>query len=147
MFIPKENRIATFSYLFKEGVLVVKKDTVAATHPKIEGPTNLEVLNLMKSLASRGYVRVTFSWQYNYCYLTDEGIEYLRQYLALPAEIVPATHKKQASRPDMRDREEDKYAGGGGRGGDRPAFRGGGDREYRGREGGGGGGFGRGGGI
>ena len=27
MFIPKENRIATFSYLFKEGVCVVKKDT------------------------------------------------------------------------------------------------------------------------
>ena len=67
------------------------------------------------------------------------GIDYLRQYLALPAEIVPATHKKQASRPDMRDREEDKFGGGG-----RPAFRGG-DREYRGREGGGG--FGRGGGI
>jgi small subunit ribosomal protein S10e len=137
MFIPKENRIAVFSHLFKEGVCVVKKDTRAQTHPHIEGPTNLEVLMLMKSLQSRGYVRITFSWQYNYCYLTDEGIEYLRQYLALPAEIVPATHKKQASRPESRDREEDKFAGG------RPAFRGG-DREYRGREGGG---FGRGGGV
>lgn len=144
MFIPKENRIATYSYLFKEGVLVVKKDNRSQTHPHIEGPTNLEVLMLMKSLESRGYVRITFSWQYNYCYLTDAGIEYLRQYLALPPEIVPATHKKQASRPEMRDREEDKFAGSGGR----PAFRGG-DREYRGRGegGGGGGGFGRGGGI
>jgi small subunit ribosomal protein S10e len=128
MWIPKENRIATFSYLFREGVCVVKKDTVSATHPHIEGPTNLEVLMLMKSLESRGYVRITFSWQYNYCYLTDEGIEYLREYLALPAEIVPATHKKQASRPEGRDREES----------DRPAFRG--DRDY-------GGGFGRGGGV
>ena len=100
MYIPKENRIAVFSYLFKEGVCVVKKDTRAQTHPGIEGPTNLEVLMLMKSLQSRGYVRITFSWQYNYCYLTDEGIEYLRQYLALPAEIVTATHKKQASRPE-----------------------------------------------
>jgi len=142
MFIPKENRIAVYSYLFKEGVLVVKKDVRSETHPHIEGPTNLEVLMLMKSLESRGYVRITFSWQYNYCYLTDAGIEYLRQYLALPPEIVPATHKKQATRPDMRDREEDKFAAGGG---PRPAFRGGGDREYRGREGGGG--FGRGGGI
>ena len=132
MFIPKENRIAVFSYLFKEGVCVVKKDPRAQTHPHIEGPTNLEVLMLMKSLQSRGYIRITFSWQYNYCYLTDEGIDYLRQYLALPAEIVPATHKKQASRPDMRDREEDKFEGGG-----RPAF-----RDNR-----GGGGFGRGGGI
>jgi small subunit ribosomal protein S10e len=139
MFIPKESRIAVFSYLFKEGVCVVRKDTRSQTHPQIEGPTNLEVLMLMKSLESRGFVRITFSWQYNYCYLTDEGIEYLRTYLALPAEIIPNTHKKQASRPDMRDREEDKYAGG------RPAFRGG-DREYRGREGGGGG-FGRGGGV
>lgn len=33
MFIPKENRVATFAYLFKEGVLVVKKDTRSPTHP------------------------------------------------------------------------------------------------------------------
>jgi small subunit ribosomal protein S10e len=146
MFIPKENRVATFAYLFKEGVLVVKKDYRLAAHPHIEGPTNLEVLNLMKSLQSRGFVRITFSWQYNYCYLTDEGIEYLRSHLALPAEIVPNTHKKQqTSRPAMHDSEggdKDGAAGGG-----RPAFRGGdrgdrGDREYRGR-----GGFGRGGGV
>jgi small subunit ribosomal protein S10e len=144
MWIPKEHRVATFAYLFKEGCLVVKKDTRSATHPAIEGPTNLEVLMLMKSLESRGFVRTTFSWQYNYCYLTDAGIDYLRQYLALPEEIVPATHKKQATRPAMHDQADDKFAGGPGR----PAFRGGGgDREYRGREGGGGGGFGRGGGI
>jgi small subunit ribosomal protein S10e len=142
MFIPKEHRIAVFSYLFKEGVLVVKKDTKMAAHPNIEGPSNLEVLMLVKSLESRKLVRVTFNWQYNYAYLTDEGIEYLRQYLALPAEIVPATHRKQASRPESRDREEDKF-GAGGAGGGRPAFRGG-DREYRGR---GEGGFGRGGGV
>ncbi|KAL9180776.1 hypothetical protein ACHAXT_011229 [Thalassiosira profunda] len=137
MFIPKANRVAVFSYLFREGVLVVKKDTVTPTHPHIEGVTNLEVMNLMKSLNSRGYIRTTFSWQHNYCYLTEEGIEYLRGYLALPAEIVPATHKKQASRPEGRERDEDKFGGEG-----RPAFRGG-DREYRSREGG----FGRGGGM
>lgn len=131
MFIPKENRIAVFSYLFQEGVCVVKKDPKSATHPHIEGPSNLEVMMLMKSLASRGYIRVTFSWQYNYCYLTDEGIEYLRSYLALPPEIVPATHKATSKRPDSRDREEDKFAGGG-----RPAFN---DNRA--------GGFGRGGGI
>lgn len=126
MYIPKEHRVATFSYLFQEGVLVVKKDPKPATHPNIEGPSNLEVLNLMKSLKSKGYVRVTFSWQYNYCYLTDEGIEYLRSYLALPAEIVPATHKKSASRPEGRDREEDKFQDGG-----RPAFRDNRDRDNR----------------
>lgn len=134
MFIPKQNRIATFSYLFKEGVLVVKKDTRSPTHPAIEGPTNLEVLCLMKSLKSRGFIRITFNWQYNYCYLTDEGIEYLRTYLNLPAEIVPATHKKTAARPGGRDQEEGEKM-------DRPdrppAFRGG-ERS---------GGFGRGGGM
>mmetsp|Transcript_20259 Transcript_20259/g.32875 ORF Transcript_20259/g.32875 Transcript_20259/m.32875 type:complete len:138 (-) Transcript_20259:150-563(-) len=137
MFIPKSNRIAVFSYLFREGVLVVKKDTVSPTHPHIEGCSNLEVLNLVKSLLSRGFVRVTFSWQHHYCYLNEEGIEYLRGYLGLPAEIVPATHKKAATRPEGRDRDEDKFSGEG-----KPAFRGG-DREYRSREGG----FGRGGGM
>uniref|UniRef100_A0A7S3QJ16 Plectin/eS10 N-terminal domain-containing protein n=1 Tax=Chaetoceros debilis TaxID=122233 RepID=A0A7S3QJ16_9STRA len=142
MFIPKANRIAVFKYLFSEGVLVVKKDTISATHPQIEGPTNLEVLMLVKSLESKEYVRVTFNWQYNYVYLTPEGIEYLRTYLALPAEVVPATHRKVTGRPEGRDREEEGNGGKfGGEG--RAAFRGGGDREYRGREGG----FGRGGGL
>lgn len=108
MFIPKASRIATFSYLFKEGVTVVKKDAKSATHPHIEGPSNLEVLCLMKSLESRGFIRITFNWQYNYCYLTDEGIVYLREYLGLPEEIVPATHKKSVARPEGRDREEDR---------------------------------------
>lgn len=145
MFIPKENRVATFAYLFKEGVLVVKKDTRSATHPAIEGPTNLEVLCLMKSLASREYVRITFSWQYNYCYLTDAGIDYLRTYLALPTEIVPNTHKKSAGRPAAHEGEKfsSDRAGPAFRGGGDRGDRGGGDREYRER----GGGFGRGGGI
>lgn len=65
MFIPKENRIAVFSYLFQEGVCVVKKDTKSATHPHIEGPSNLEVMMLMKSLQSKGFVKITFSWQYS----------------------------------------------------------------------------------
>ncbi|GMH91915.1 hypothetical protein TrVE_jg976 [Triparma verrucosa] len=144
MFIPKKNRIAVYSYLFKEGVCVVKKDSAQKTHPEIEGVSNLEVMMLMKSLASRGLVRVTFSWQHSYCYLTTEsedesltGLDYLRTYLALPAEIVPATMKKAAARPGARPEEE----GGKDFGGDKPSFRGG-DREYRGREGG----FGRGGG-
>mmetsp|Transcript_6646 Transcript_6646/g.8409 ORF Transcript_6646/g.8409 Transcript_6646/m.8409 type:complete len:140 (+) Transcript_6646:95-514(+) len=137
MFIPKANRIAVFKYLFSEGVLVVKKDTISATHPQIEGPTNLEVLMLVKSLESKGYVRVTFNWMYNYVYLTAEGIAYLRTYLALPEEVVPATHKKDTKSAAARGRDDDGKFGGGGN----PAFRGGGDREYRSR----GAGFGRGG--
>ena len=98
MFVTKKNRIAVYSYLFKEGVLVAKKDFFKPVHDEIEVP-NLEVINLMKSMKSRGLVRETFSWQYYYYYLTNEGIEYLRSYLHLPDEIVPATLKKASSRP------------------------------------------------
>ncbi len=48
----------------------------------------------MQSLKSRNYVTETFNWQFYYFYLTNEGIEYLRDYLHLPEEIVPATLKK-----------------------------------------------------
>ncbi|CAM9675114.1 unnamed protein product, partial [Phaeothamnion confervicola] len=98
-FITKANRLAVYKYLFTEGVLVAQKDFYKPKHEEIEDVPNLEVLNLMKSLKSRGYVRETFSWQYYYYYLTDEGIEYLRKYLHLPEEIVPATLKKAAARP------------------------------------------------
>ena len=43
--------------------------------------------------------RVCGNRQFFYWYLTVEGIEYLREYLHLPEEIVPATLKKSASRP------------------------------------------------
>ena len=97
MFIPKKNRLEVYSYLFKEGVLVAKKDNFKPKHDEIDVP-NLEVMNLMKSLKSRGYVRETFNWQYYYWYLTNEGIEYLREYLHLPAEIVPTSAQIKLSR-------------------------------------------------
>ena len=65
MFISKKNRIEVYSYLFKEGVLVAKKDNFKPKHDEIDVP-NLEVLNLMKSLKSRGFVRETFNWQYSW---------------------------------------------------------------------------------
>jgi hypothetical protein len=43
----------------------------------------------LQSLKSQGYVREQFAWRHFYWYLTNEGIEYLRNYLHLPAEIVP----------------------------------------------------------
>merc|ERR1719447_1029296 len=45
-------------------------------------------------MKSRGYVRENFAWRHYYWYLTNEGIEYLRDYLHLPPEIVPATLRK-----------------------------------------------------
>eukprot|EP00921_Rhytidocystis_pertsovi_P002312 GHVQ01003952.1.p1 GENE.GHVQ01003952.1~~GHVQ01003952.1.p1 ORF type:complete len:170 (-),score=32.87 GHVQ01003952.1:107-616(-) len=146
--IPKRNKKAIYEYLFKEGVLVVQKDAKIVKHPeigqseeedkKVDVP-NLHVMMTLKSLHSRNYVDEKFTWQHHYYFLTNEGIEYLREYLHLPPSVFPATLTKKSS------------GGGGGRGGDR----GGGDRgERRDRGEGGGindewrprGGFGRGGG-
>jgi len=95
MLIPKADRQKIHTYLFKEGVLVAKKDYNQAKHEEID-TKNLFVIKALQSLDSRGYVKTQFSWQYYYYSLTDEGIEYLREWLHLPTEIVPATHKKQA---------------------------------------------------
>lgn len=84
--MPKKNRVAIYSQLFKDGVCVVKKDPMMKKHGEIDVP-NLHVMQTMKSLNSREYVRETFSWQYYYYYLTDEGIEYLRGFLNLPSTI------------------------------------------------------------
>lgn len=86
MLMPKKNRVAIYSQLFKDGVCVVKKDPMMKKHGEIDVP-NLHVMQTMKSLKSREYVRETFSWQYYYYYLTDEGIEYLRGFLNLPSTI------------------------------------------------------------
>mmetsp|Transcript_2802 Transcript_2802/g.2967 ORF Transcript_2802/g.2967 Transcript_2802/m.2967 type:complete len:144 (+) Transcript_2802:115-546(+) len=99
MFVSKKNRIKVYSYLFKEGTLVAKKDKYAKKHSDELPVPNLEVMALLKSFASKKYVKETFNWQYYYYYLTNEGIEYLREYLALPDDIVPATLKKAAPRP------------------------------------------------
>lgn len=67
----------------------------------------------MQSFKSREYVRETFAWMHYYWYLTNDGIEFLRTYLNLPSEIVPATLKKSA-KPAGRPM--------GGPGGDRPRY-------------------------
>jgi small subunit ribosomal protein S10e len=92
--------------------MVAQKDFAKPQHEAVEVP-NLQVIKLLTSLKSRGYVKETFNWQWYYWYLTNEGIEYLRAYLHLPAEIVPATLKKQAARPT---RPQAPGAGGFGRG-------------------------------
>uniref|UniRef100_A0A7S2RBH2 Plectin/eS10 N-terminal domain-containing protein n=2 Tax=Mucochytrium quahogii TaxID=96639 RepID=A0A7S2RBH2_9STRA len=114
MLLPKKNRVAVYSHLFKEGVMVAHKDYTKAKHESID-VSNLEVIHLMTSLKSRGYVRETFSWQWFYWFLTEEGVKYLREYLHLPEGIVPQTHKKQqvtAARPSGN-----RSYGGEGRGG------------------------------
>ncbi|KII85230.1 hypothetical protein PLICRDRAFT_45410 [Plicaturopsis crispa FD-325 SS-3] len=123
MIITKENRRIIYENLFKEGVLVAKKDFNAPKHEELDVP-NLQVIKALQSLTSKGYVKTQFSWQWYYYVLTPEGVEFLREWLHLPSEIVPATHKK-AARPA---RPAGVRAGGDGayrapRGGDRDDYR------------------------
>ena len=95
---------------------------------------SLYVVKACQSLTSRGFLKTQFSWQWYYYTLTPEGLDYLREWLHLPAEIVPQTHVKQQRshappRGMMGGEGGDRERRGGGRGGPR------GDREG-GREGG-----------
>ncbi len=88
----------TFIASHSEGVLVAGKDYNAPKHIKA-----------MQSLTSKGCVKTRFSWQYYYYTLTNEGLDYIREWFELslsephlnrlPAEIVLATHKKPARLP------------------------------------------------
>ncbi|XP_070691010.1 plectin-like isoform X3 [Pempheris klunzingeri] len=92
MLMPLRELRAIYEVLFRDGVMVAKKDKRPQTkHPEIEGVSNLQVIRAMGSLKSRGYVKETFAWKHFYWYLTNEGIVYLRDYLRLPSEIVPAS--------------------------------------------------------
>nr|XP_023654726.1 40S ribosomal protein S10-like [Paramormyrops kingsleyae] len=101
MLMPKKNRVAIYELLFKEGVMVAKKDVHLAKHPELadKNVPNLHVMKAMQSLKSRGYVKEQFAWRHFYWYLTNEGIQYLRDFLHLPPEIVPATLRRQ-TRPE-----------------------------------------------
>ncbi|BBG95876.1 RNA binding Plectin/S10 domain-containing protein [Prunus dulcis] len=129
MIISEKNRREISKYLFQEGVCYAKKDYNLAKHPEIDVP-NLQVIKLMQSFKSKEYVRETFAWMHYYWYLTNDGIEFLRNYLNLPSEIVPATLKKQAKPPGRplgpsgdRPRGPPRFDGGERRFGDRDGYR------------------------
>ncbi|KAJ4994365.1 40S ribosomal protein S10-B [Stagonosporopsis vannaccii] len=132
MLIPKADRKLIHELVFLKGVLVAKKDFNLPKHGDID-TKNLFVIKACQSLTSRGYVKTRFSWQYYYYTLTPEGLDYLREWLHLPAEIVPQTHiKQQRSAPPrgMLGGDGERRGGRGGPRGDR------GDREggYRRRD-------------
>jgi small subunit ribosomal protein S10e len=77
-----------------EGVLWAPKDYSLAEHPNMPGVKNLYVIKAMQSFESKEYVTERYAWRNLYWFLTDEGIEYLRGYLNIPAEVVPATLMK-----------------------------------------------------
>merc|ERR1712010_300097 len=74
MLVPKQHRHDVYKYLFKEGVMVAKKDFNKKKHddPELNVP-NLHVIKLMQSLKSRGFVNERFSWSWYYYYLTKRA--------------------------------------------------------------------------
>uniref|UniRef100_A0A8C5VZG5 Small ribosomal subunit protein eS10 n=1 Tax=Microcebus murinus TaxID=30608 RepID=A0A8C5VZG5_MICMU len=100
MLMPRKNPIAIYELLFKEGVMVAKKDVHMPKHGELadKNVPNLHVMKAMQSLKSRGYVKEQFAWRHFYWCLTNEDIRYLHHYLHLPPEIVPATLRR--SRPE-----------------------------------------------
>jgi len=125
--MPKKNRLMIYEHLFKEGVMVAEKDFNAPKHPELESVPNLQVIKALTSLKSRGYVKEQFAWRHYYWSLTNEGIQYLRDYLHLPPEIVPATLKRQAPREQRPRTSAAPRAGGVGKEADREAYRKAGD--------------------
>ncbi len=114
--------VAIYSFLFKEGVIACKKDYLPNTKHQFVETRNLFVCKAMQSLKSRNFVLEQFNWQWYYYRLTDEGITYLRDYLHLSADTVPATLKKQ-DRPTANPFAAPRTGGSRG-GGERGEYRG-----------------------
>ncbi|CAF0990087.1 unnamed protein product [Didymodactylos carnosus] len=100
MLMPKKHRTLIYEYLMREGVIVAEKEFGLDKHPAIAVP-NIHVIKSLQSLKSRNLVKEQFAWRHYYWYLTNEGTNYLREYLNLPPEIVPATLKRP-TRPDTK---------------------------------------------
>ncbi|KAF2433068.1 hypothetical protein EJ08DRAFT_669007 [Tothia fuscella] len=126
--IANADRKKIHEYLFREGVVVAQKNYNLPQHQQIE-TKNLYVIKALQSLDSRGFVKTQFSWQWYYYTLTPEGLEYLREWLHLPSEIVPQTHiKQQRSHAPPRgmlggDGERERRPGGRGAPRDRDNYR------------------------
>ncbi|ELW69576.1 40S ribosomal protein S10 [Tupaia chinensis] len=91
--MPKKNQIAIYELLFKEGVMVARKYIHMPKHPELGGK-NVPSLHAMQSFKSQGYMKGQFAWRHFYWYLTNEGIQYQRNYLHLPPKTVPATLRR-----------------------------------------------------
>ncbi|CDS40253.1 40S ribosomal protein S10 [Echinococcus multilocularis] len=79
MLVPLNIRNSIYEYLLNEGVMTAVEDVrPKCIHPAVK-VRNLYVMNVMKSLVSRGYVKKRFAWRTFYWFLTNEGIDYLRE--------------------------------------------------------------------
>ena len=115
--------------------MVAKKDFNLPKHPECELASNNMVIRAMQSLKSREFVHEQYAWRHFYWSLTNEGIDYLREYLNIPTEVLPKTLMRQAApapaaggRPQgggagaERGSRDDRRGGFGGDRGDRDSY-------------------------
>jgi len=95
--VSKAEKRAIFTYLLKEGVIVVRKDAYLPRHQSISDVPNLKVMMIVKSLVSRGYLNNVFNWQWNYYTVTNKGVTFLAKALGVNANVVPSTYKQKKS--------------------------------------------------
>merc|ERR1719386_673710 len=95
--VSREQRRAIFTYLLKEGVIVVKKDAYLPFHQHITNVPNLQVMMVVKSLKSKGCLNQAYNWGWSYYFLTSQGVMHLISELGLPSDskILPATYTKK----------------------------------------------------
>ncbi|XP_064236788.1 small ribosomal subunit protein eS10-like [Aotus nancymaae] len=100
MLMPNKNQTVIYEAPFKEGVMVASRDVHVPKHPELadKNVPNLHDMKAVQSLKFRGYVKEPFSWGRVCWCLTNEDIQYLRDYLHLPLEIVPAA-RPETGRP------------------------------------------------
>ena len=132
--VPAKDKVKIYTYFLQEGVFACKKDNTSKNET-LDIP-NLHCFLVMRSLISRKFATEIFRWQWHYYFLTPEGIKYLREYLGLPATVIPNTYKVSTENNDEEQKEEGEEGerrGGrrgrgrprGGRGGRRGGRRGG----------------------
>lgn len=78
--VSRAEKRAIFTYLLKEGTIVVRKDSYLPKHLDIDVP-NLKVMMIVKSLVSRDYLTHVFNWQWNYYAVTSKGVAFLAKSL------------------------------------------------------------------
>ena len=107
--VSKEEKRAIYTYLLKEGVIVVKKDSYLPKHQQLD-ISNLKVQMIVKSLKSRGFVNDVFSWMWSYYTVTNAGVAFLVKELGVSGDVVPATYKKKRviAAPKVEDEGDEK---------------------------------------
>ena len=122
--VPTKDKVKIYTYFLQEGVFACKKDNTSKNET-LDIP-NLHCFLVMRSLISRKFATELFSWQWHYYFLTEKGIEYLREYLGLPNTVIPNTYKFNENEEEEQQKEEgeegerkERRRGGDGRDGER----------------------------